>query len=438
MTIFFARARKLNKLQLSHNYVIYRLARVDNEALMIRKKRTTLLAVVPLIVIISFGGFIYYDSSIFRINNEQETVYIGVSFCGNTTAEAKLLVDRVKNYVNLFIIQSGPASKNETSLSEIADYAVDAGLNIIPFFGVFDLDWQLPWIDSARNKYGNRFLGVYYYDEPGGIQIDIPYYEWAHYFYFLKERLGNSSIYQAHAQAIEEAINGNLTRDYASAARAYVEVIKHDRGMRELNNRSITIFTSEYALHWYTYLGGWDVVLAQLGWNGTVAQDLALVRGAATLQNKEWGAIITWKYDKPPYLDAGREIYKQMMMSYEAGAKYIVIFNFPSLDNNPYWAMTDEHFEALERFWNDITAKKTFAGSLTAEAALVLPPNYGWGMRNSEDKIWYWDADEKSGQIWDLSCDLLAKYGLQLDIVYDDPQHALDRYSKVYYADSDA
>ena len=37
--------------------------------------------------------------------------YFGVSFCGNTTAEAKLLIDRTKDYSNLFVLQSGPISK---------------------------------------------------------------------------------------------------------------------------------------------------------------------------------------------------------------------------------------------------------------------------------------------------------------------------------------
>ena len=34
--------------------------------------------------------------------------YFGVSFNGNTTDEAKLLIDRIKDYTNLFVIQSGP------------------------------------------------------------------------------------------------------------------------------------------------------------------------------------------------------------------------------------------------------------------------------------------------------------------------------------------
>jgi hypothetical protein len=33
--------------------------------------------------------------------------YFGVSFCGNTAAEAKLLIDRAKCYTNLFVLQSG-------------------------------------------------------------------------------------------------------------------------------------------------------------------------------------------------------------------------------------------------------------------------------------------------------------------------------------------
>jgi hypothetical protein len=60
---------------------------------------------------------------------------VGVAFCGNTTAEAKLLIDRVKGYTNLFVVQSGQASNNKTSLNEIVDFAVDSGLNVIVYFG---------------------------------------------------------------------------------------------------------------------------------------------------------------------------------------------------------------------------------------------------------------------------------------------------------------
>ena len=60
-------------------------------------------------------------------------VNVGVAFCGNTTAEAKLLIDRVKTYTNLFVMDTAgnPLSRNQTSVEEICDYAVTQGLKII-------------------------------------------------------------------------------------------------------------------------------------------------------------------------------------------------------------------------------------------------------------------------------------------------------------------
>ena len=149
------------------------------------------------------------------------------------------------------------------------------------------------------------------------------------------------------------------------------------------------------------------------------------------MQNKSWGAIITWKYNQPPYLDSGEAIYQQMLMTYEAGAKYVIIFNYPKI--NDYGIMTDEHFEALERFWNHITTTpKSMRDS--AEAALVLPRNYGWGMRHPEDRIWFWGPDEKSPQILELSRKLLSQYGPYLDVAYDDPAFPItSKYAQIYY-----
>jgi hypothetical protein len=41
-----------------------------------------------------------------------------------------------------------------------------------------------------------------------------------------------------------------------------------------------------------------------------------------------------------------------------------------------------------------------------------------------------------SSTIWDKMNKLTEKYGLQLDIVYDDPQFSLNGYSEVYYWNS--
>jgi hypothetical protein len=371
----------------------------------------------------------------------QKPFYVGVTFCGNTTAQAKLLIDRVKTYTNLFVLQSGPISKNETATNEICDYAVAAGLNFIVYFGWLDpaCPWQEPWLDTVQQRYGSNFLGVYYYDEPGGIQLD---YNWSGYFNRLK-RWNSSSYYQEHSAAIEAYINGSsMYRNHDIAANIYEYYLVTDHGLSALKNRSITTFTSDYALYWWDYKSGFDVIFTQLGWNDTLTQDIALVRGAARMQGKPWGAIITWKYSEPPYLDSGKEVYSQMLMAYEAGAEYVAVFNYPCLEGNPYGVLTDEHFDALERFWNDVVAQRNglvVPDLSEAQAALVLPRNYGWGMRSVNDRVWYWGPDYRSVQIWNVSRRLLADYGLRLDIVYDDPLFPVaGNYSQVYFWDEPA
>ncbi len=358
--------------------------------------------------------------------------YVGVTFGGNTTADAKLLIDKVKSYTNLLVIQSGPVSKNETALTEISEYAMDAGLNIIVYFGYLDPQnpWQLSWLNMAKQRWGDKLLGVYLDDEPSGIPLD---YNWTGYF--TTQKLENSTVYQTHAFAIDGLLNGTYPNNYDQAAELSQSAIQ--RNLSPLKNSSLTIFTSDYVLYWFDYKGGYDVMLTQLGWNESITQNIDLIRGAARMQNKDWGAIITWKYDQPPYLDSGEAVYNQMLTAYEAGAKYVIIFNYPSLPGNPYGALQDEHFEALQKFWNTINTPKTqsLPDFSQAQAALVLPANYGFGLRRPDDRIWgYWGPDENSAQIWNITQSLISVYGLRLDIVYEDSAFPVaGKYPLVYY-----
>ncbi len=98
-----------------------------------------------------------------------------------------------------------------------------------------------------------------------------------------------------------------------------------------------------------------------------------------------------------------------MLTSYEAGAKYIVVFDYPYVHGNSYGVLTDEQFLAMQRFWNDINNRK-FVDHSTPDAALVLPNNYGWGMRSPNDTIWgFWPADNKSPQVGLAVSTLLAQ-----------------------------
>ncbi|MEM2904094.1 MAG: hypothetical protein QXR00_06325 [Candidatus Bathyarchaeia archaeon] len=349
---------------------------------------------------------------------DEPKVFFGVSFCGDTVEEARLLIDRVKDYTNLLTVLSGPISYNESALTEVCDYAFKAGLNVIVFFGDLNprvlalkgLEWRLQWIVMAKERWGDKFLGVYYYDEPGGIFIDN---KW---------------------NVSQSVRRNNLTYDFI--ANLYVKLFQLDGGLQILKDRSITSFVSDYALYWFDYLAGYDVVLAQIGWNHTFTQDIALVRGAATLHNKSWGIIITWKYRHPPYLDSPDNVYRQMLNAYLCGAKYIILFNYAEDMKTPYGILTDEYFTMLKRFWNEVIKNpKVTHGLIRAEAALVLPRNYGWGMRHPDDKIWgLWEPDEKSQQIWTILQYLLRRYGLTLDIIYEDPKIPIKNgYERIYY-----
>lgn len=397
-------------------------------------KKALSLPLVCLLLIISTGFLVssVHDNSSTKADAD---CLVGVAFCGDTAQQAKLLIDRVKDYTNLFVLQSGPVSENETATTQICDYAVDAGLDLIVFFGDldpqildmkkeflgYDFMWRVSWVEAAKARYGDKILGIYYYDEPGGKWLD--YQSWSTFI----EMAFNVTDYR-------EAI---VNATYDDVADAYARANEADEGYQIIQDNSLELFSSDYVLYWFDYKMGYDVILAQIGWNHTLSQDLALIRGAATMQNKSWGTIITWKYDGPPYLDTPENVYDQMLTSYTSGADYVVLFNYPTYpETNQYGAMTDEHFKAMEDFWNNaVTNPEVVKGSTKAEAVLVLPQNYGWGMRNCDDKIWaFWEPDEKSEQIWTNLCLLLEQYGTNLDVIYEDPNYSpADNYEQIYY-----
>ena len=125
-----------------------------------------------------------------------------------------------------------------------------------------------------------------------------------------------------------------------------------------------------------------------------------------------------------------------MKISYQTRAKYVVIFNYPTYpEDNKYGFLTDDHFDAMQNFWNYTLENPIDHGIISADTALVLPQDYGWGMRHPEDRIWgYWGSDELSPQIWNITQLLLDEYGFALDIVYDDPAFLIEnKYETIYY-----
>ena len=311
---------------------------------------------------------------------------------------------------------------------EILDYATDAGLDIIVNLGSYTREtWQQRFeiLLQARDAYGDKFLGVYYDDEPAGMLMD---WNWEQEFYISTRPFG------PYSAQLQEKLKANTHPDnYSLEAQWFNWIMERNPGHNALKTSNITTYTSDYTLYWFNYLGGYNVMLAQLGWNNSINQHLSMARGAAALQNKDWGTIITWKYRETPYLDTPDNIYEQLVASYDAGAKYITIFNWPYDTDNPYGILTEEHFDAMERFWNQVVTKRNPSTS-QAQAALVLPKDYGAALRDNHEKIWgIWQPDDKTELIHENIEKLLEEYGLGLDIVYDDPAYPLENYGKIYY-----
>jgi hypothetical protein len=54
-----------------------------------------------------------------------------------------------------------------------------------------------------------------------------------------------------------------------------------------------------------------------------------------------------WICNDPPYLASGPKIFLDMLTAYRAGAKYVIVFNYPKYpETNPYGILSEEHIAA--------------------------------------------------------------------------------------------
>jgi hypothetical protein len=340
--------------------------------------------------------------------------YVGVEYAygNNQTAQVQVtqvqaLVDKVKAYTNLFVMDSVGLTSNSTALSEACDYIFNAKLNFIVLFtGLDRYSYNITqWIVDGKSRYGDAFLGIDRYDEPGGNQLD-----------------------NGPFQLI------NDTTNYTQTATNYVANLSaFPNYYRQFATR---VFTADYGLFWFDYDSHYDAIFAEFVGNQSRQRIIALDRGAAQAFNKDWGVIVTWKYqDQPPFLESGNELYADLSLAYSAGAKYAVVFSYPNI--TAYGTLTDEHFAALQKFWTALHNDPGSFGSNKAEVAYVVPADYGFGFRNPNDTIWgLFPADNQSAKIYADVKTLTADYGSRFDILYDEPQiivALLDSYSKVFY-----
>jgi hypothetical protein len=225
-------------------------------------------------------------------------VYFGVDAAFGSVDETKQLIDKVSVYTNFFVIGC-IGNYNETRLTNVSQYVYDKGLTFI----VYTDDTRYPskqWIDTARELWGDLFLGIYFYDEPGGRQLDL------------------ATLTVQSADTYNEAANTYVSSFYLWVRNGPLAVTQSFAYPTEYK-----IFTSDYAFYWYDYQAGYDTLFAEFGWNYSRQLNVALCRGAATAFDRDWGVMITWTYRQPPYIESGPELYNDLVLAYQNGAKYI-------------------------------------------------------------------------------------------------------------------
>ena len=125
-----------------------------------------------ILLITSVFSFLLYEN-ISLENAEKRGVFVGVTYCGDSVAGGKLLIDKVKQYSNLFVLQSASLQRDFKSVDELGDYAVASGLYFLPYFGTYVETTLSAWLKTRLSqKWGDHLIGIYYGDEPGGKMLD--------------------------------------------------------------------------------------------------------------------------------------------------------------------------------------------------------------------------------------------------------------------------
>jgi hypothetical protein len=336
-------------------------------------------------------------------------VFVGVDAAYDNVAEIKLLVDEVSSYTNTIVIGSTGITYNFTKLDEVCQYVYDRGMYFMiyahPIYDPSGLAIQRQWVLDAKPKWGEYFLGLYAFDEPGGSQLDNATYK----------VVENENWFADNSTEAADKYVSQLTLILNHAIRD------------QMGAANLPLFTSDYMLYWFDYKAGYDTLFAEFGWNYSRTLNVALCRGAANVQNKDWGVMITWTYTQPPYLESGSELYNDLVLAYENGAKYILVFD--TNKNYTHDVLQQQHLDALKQFWQYAADNPRASAPNRHGVAYVLPKDYGYGFRGPNDKIWgLWQADNFSLRISTRVGGLIDKYQNRLDIIYDDGLNSNNSY----------
>jgi hypothetical protein len=399
------------------------------------------IKIIIFVFVLLLATSVFLTSNLYSNTQDQTSpdVYVGIDLAYGNFETTKELVNEVSSYTNLFIIGCTATTHNVTELDKTCQYLYDKNFSFIIYqsqptsydqgvlptasnwtrpFNASNLprpptssNWTLPpssfnwtrtfnifpvsnWTETAKTRWGKHFLGIYYNDESGGRQLDLDP-DWM--------VVRNATSYEDASNQFNINV-GNSVNWFRGGYSNWTD---------------LSLFTSDYTLYHFDYKAGYDVLFAQLGWNYSRQLNMALCRGAATIQNKDWGVIVTWEYTSSPYLESGDKLYSDLVLAYDNGAKYIVVFD--SNEDYTQGILREEHLNALKQFWQYIKENPRSERTVSERVGFVLPKDYAYGFRGPDDKIWgLWGADTLSYNLSVSVNSLLEQYGDKLDIIYDD------------------
>ncbi len=373
------------------------------------KRRTTLVAATVLIVVL-IASLLTANFLLQKPSEVKVDFYVGVDVGYGDESDVYKVADAVQGYCNLIIIGSLAVTSDTPKLTRVCDYLYQRGFSFIVYVGYGPVVPEGPerqFFNSTVNQWGNKFLGAYIFDEPGGKQLDY---------------LPGSGQHQD--KLVPQAEN------FTDAAAKYIEAVFvplfNFTGPSFYDAPELRVFTSDYALYWFDYLAGYNVVLGEFVANNSRQLTIALSRGAGHAQHMDWGTMITWKYREAPFLEEPEQLYDDMVLAYDNGAKYIVVFNSPENQTatSEIGTLTPQHLEAMRLFWNHAIENPRLS-EVNAETAFVLPSDYGYGFRGPNDTIWglTWptsaSATAVEAKIWSDTNTLISQYDQNIDFVYE-------------------
>ena len=288
-------------------------------------KKALALSAIIVVAIASFA-VLFANYTLPKSKEKNPEIFVGVTYGGDSVSDGKLLIDKVKDYSNLFVLQSGALQRDFKSVNELGEYAIAKGLYFLPYFGMVIQPQFSEWLSNATQRWGTRLLGVYYGDEPGGKMLDsyVTFNDSQTGDSITKTTYGDILVQKPNGSKIFYEIGGNIhllepmsyTYENASAriesASTYVtfypngtvaatypnpttltnEIVlnykptttyknlmnikpfkdandiankfcTNDQGNIQTLRNSTKLFTSDYALYWFDYQAGYDVVLTR-------------------------------------------------------------------------------------------------------------------------------------------------------------------------------